>query len=79
MDTNKQTIINIIDSISKEQEALATIIAAESEKIKFAIDKCCECKELICINNSVESMLTTITNLEVVLQNKLKLLKEDNC
>ena len=66
---------NIINSVAQEQEALATIISAESEKIKFATENCKDCKELICINNSVESMLTTITNLEIVLQNKIKTTK----
>ena len=79
METKNNYIKNIIDSIAKEQEALSNIITAESEKIKFAIDNCCNCKDLICINNSVEQMLSTITNLEIVLQNKIKLVKENIC
>ncbi len=79
MDINNQSIINILDSIAKEQEALSQIISSESEKIKYAIERCQECKEIICINQSVESMLTTITNLEIVLQNKIKAIKNTQC
>lgn len=68
-------INNIIDSVAKEQDALSTVISAESEKIKFAVSKCNTCKDIICINNSVESMIVTITNLEIVLQNKIKVVK----
>ena len=77
MNTN-ETINNIIDSVAKEQEALSKIIEAESLKIKFAIENCPDCKDLICINKSVESMLDTITRLEIVLQGKLKIVQNDN-
>lgn len=72
---------NIIDSVAKEQDALSKITEAESMKIKFAIENCPDCKDLICINKSVESMLDTITRLEIVLQGKLKLIQDDglNC
>lgn len=80
MDSN-ENINNIIDSVAKEQEALSKIIEAESMKIKFAIENCPDCKDLICINKSIESMLDTITRLEIVLQGKLKLIQDDglNC
>lgn len=68
---------NIIDSVAKEQESLSKIIEAESMKIKFAIENCPDCKDLICINKSIESMLDTITRLEIVLQGKLKLIQDN--
>ena len=71
---NSQVINNIIDSIAKEQEFLSKIIEAESNKITVATEKCSECSDLICINKSVESMLDTITKLEIVLQSKIKLI-----
>ena len=77
MNTN-ETINNIIGSVAKEQEALSQIIEAESMKIKTAIENCPNCKDLICINKSVESMLDTITRLEIVLQGKLKIVQNDN-
>lgn len=77
MDTN-ETINSIIDSVAKEQEALSKIIEAESLKIIIATEKCPDCKDLICINKSVESMLDTITRLEIVLQEKLKIVQNDN-
>ncbi len=69
------SINNILDSVAKEQEALSQIISSESEKIKIGIIKCTDCKEILCLNNSVENMLVTITNLEIVLQNKIKTTK----
>ncbi len=75
MDSN---VSNIVDSVAKEQDALAKIIEAESLKIKFATENCPDCKDLICINKSVESMLDTITRLEIVLQGKLKIVQEDS-
>lgn len=74
---SNETINNIIDSVAKEQEALSKIIEAESLKIKIATENCPDCKDLICINKSVESMLDTITRLEIVLQGKLKIVQDD--
>lgn len=70
------SVNNLIDSVSKEQEALSQIIEAESLKIKFATENCPDCKELLCINKSVENMLMSITNLEIVLSSKLKISKK---
>ena len=78
--TNDQVINNIIDSIAKEQESLSKIIEAESNKIIVATEKCSKCTDMICVNKSVESMLDTITKLEIVLQSKLKLINSNyNC
>ena len=73
IDPNILAVNNLIDSVANEQDALSSIIEAESLKIKFAIENCPDCKDLICINKSVENMMTTITNLEIVLANKLKI------
>ena len=73
IDPNILAVNNLIDSVANEQDALSSIIEAESLKIKFAIENCPDCKDLICINKSVENMMTTITNLEIVLTNKLKI------
>ena len=73
IDPNILAVNNLINSVANEQDALSSIIEAESLKIKFAIENCPNCKDLICINKSVENMMTTITNLEIVLANKLKI------
>lgn len=70
MDT---AVTNIIDSVAEEQKALASIIEAESGKIKLATENYTDNESLICVNKSVESMLTTITKLEMILHSKLQL------
>lgn len=70
------SVNNIIESVAEEQSALASLIEAESQKIVFATENCSDCKELICINKSAEDMIQSITNLEVVLSNKLKISKK---
>lgn len=80
MNINEQSVNSIIDSVAEEQKSLSKIIEAESLKIKSAIEMCPDCKELICINKSVESMIDSIINLEVILQGKLKIvLNTKNC
>ena len=68
-------VSNMINSVSNEEEALAKLIEAESRKILIAIEICLDCKDLLCINNSVESMMDTITKLEIVLGSKIKISK----
>ena len=68
-------VSNMINSVSNEEEALAKLIEAESRKILIAIENCLDCKDLLCINNSVESMMDTITKLEIVLGSKIKISK----
>lgn len=68
-------VSNMINSVSNEEEALAKLIEAESKKILIAIENCLDCKDLLCINNSVESMMDTITKLEIVLGSKIKISK----
>lgn len=50
-------------------------------KLQKAVSIACEQKELIEINNSVESMVDKITGLEIVLKSKLDLIKPilDDC
>lgn len=81
--TRDQAINNIIDSVASEQTALSKIIEAESLKIKAATEHYVECDDLLCVNKSVESMLNTITKLEIILQSKLQMFEctycNDNC
>lgn len=75
-----QAITNIIDSVAKEQNALASILEAEAEKLKKFICIPCVCPELILdANKSVEKTVTSISLLETQLQLKLRLFDECLC
>ncbi|MCL2565757.1 MAG: hypothetical protein FWE24_08120 [Defluviitaleaceae bacterium] len=71
--TFEQSINELIYSIALEEKAIAHLICAEAEKVKAALKiPNITIKELLCINNSVESTLESITRLESFLLAKLK-------
>ena len=72
--TRDQAITDIIQSIALEETGLSHILNAEGEKIQafVAMKHICP-MQLLEVNCSVESMVKSITNLEMVLQNKLSL------
>lgn len=72
-----QPLNDIITSVALEQTALSHILNAEGEKIQKAQKLNLENNDLININKSVESMINTITKLELILQNKLKLYQKN--
>lgn len=73
--TRCQAITDIISSIALEETALSHILNAEGEKIqKFvATDSDATYTEILEANESVRSMVSAITRLEVILQGKLEL------
>lgn len=73
MSDRETAVNNIIDSVASEQVALAQIIEAEAKKITVATENYSDNDELLSVNKSVESMLNTITKLEIVLHSKLQL------
>lgn len=79
--TRCEAITDIIASVALEQTALAHILNAEGEKIqKFTTTAATPTPEiLLAINKSVKEMVTTITNLEIVLQFKLDLFSDCLC
>lgn len=78
--SRSQAITNIIDSVAREQEALARILAAESEKLQRLIDDPCTCPELLlATNRSVEKTVNAVARLETALQTKLELFEDCLC
>jgi hypothetical protein len=76
--TQEQALNAIITSIAMEETALSRIINAEGEKIHYAIKNLKGCgsaqrlDNLKKINESVTSMLATISDMQLILKNKLK-------
>lgn len=74
-----QAITDIITSVALEQTALSHIINAEGEKIQKIVATAETAEDMLTVNKSVESMVNTITRLEMVLQSKLELFKDCLC
>lgn len=74
--TREQVINLLLASIGTEELSLAHILNAEGEKIQAAVaaynNGQIRIAELLTTNNSVNSMLTDVANMEMVLQNKLE-------
>lgn len=75
--TREQAITSIISSVAFEQTALSKILEAEGNKIQKIIDSdTATTTELLEVNASVLSMVEAITELEMVLRNKLDLFSD---
>jgi len=75
-----QAINAIISSIAAEETALSLLISAESKKIEYVLARArangCSEKELCMIlevNNSVNSMMGRVAEIQMILKNKLAL------
>ncbi len=77
--TRCQAITDIIASIALEQTALSHILNAEGEKIQKIVANTTSAEQLLRVNRSVRSMVSTITRLETVLQSKLDLFEDCLC
>lgn len=77
--TRCQAITDIISSVALEQAALAHIINAEGEKIQKIVASSSTAAEMLAVNKSVNSMISSITRLEMVLQGKLELFGDCLC
>lgn len=76
--TRKQAITDIIQSVALEETALSHILNAEGEKIQKIVAMPDVTPEiLIATNKSVESMVNSISKLEMILQSKLSIF--DGC
>ena len=76
--TLEQSLSAIVTSIAMEEVALSHVLTAESEKIKYVVDcaksKGCDCasiKDILAVNNSAANMIKTITELQMILKDKL--------
>lgn len=74
-----QAITDIIESVALQQTGLSHILNAEGEKIQAVLAIADNTDELLAVNTSVESMVNSITRLEVILQGKLDLFKDCIC
>ncbi len=70
----KQSVSDIIESVSLEQTALSHILNAEGKKLQAVIGmENITTEKLLSVNDSVKSMVDSITKLETILQSKLGL------
>ena len=79
-DSRCKAISELIESVAKEQEALARILDAEHKKIEKTTQLCgVDVDDLVKIDKSVERVLAAVTRLEVAIQLKLDLFRECLC
>ncbi|MEG0297797.1 MAG: hypothetical protein RR620_13835 [Clostridium sp.] len=71
--TRPQAITDIIESVALEQTALSHILNAEGEKIQKIVASSTTSAELLAVNESVKTMVNSISRLEMILQAKLEL------
>ncbi|MEG0770252.1 MAG: hypothetical protein RSG59_10070 [Ruthenibacterium sp.] len=70
--TLEQAISDIVESVALEQTGLSHILNAEGEKIQ-AVVAAGTVDQMMAVNNSVQGILGAVSNLEIILQNKLSL------
>ena len=79
-DDRRKAITELIEAVSKEQEALARILEAEHRKIEKVTELCdTDVDDLVQIDKSVERVLAAVTRLELALQLKLDLFHDCLC
>lgn len=79
-DNRCKSISELIESVAKEQEALARILESEHKKIEKTVDLCrTDVGDLVKIDKSVERVLAAVTRLELALQLKLDLFHNCLC
>ncbi len=65
------TVLNILESIAREEDALACILNAECAKVNKLVDNYSDVETLIAVDNSLQETLDRVTNLEGALLAKL--------
>lgn len=78
-ETRCQAITDIIESVALEQTALSHILNAEGEKIQKVVATATTEAELLAVNKSVQTMVNSITRLEMILQAKLEMFQDCLC
>lgn len=76
--STSQAVSDLLESIALEETGLSHILNAEGEKIQAAIAYCNGdiCK-LLEVNDSVTGLVHAITNLEIILKDKLELISNN--
>ena len=78
--TREQAVTDIIESVALQETALSHILNAEGEKIQKMVALPDVAPEvLLATNKSVESMVNSVANLEIILKQKLDLFGECAC
>lgn len=77
--TRAQAITDIIESVALEETALSHILNAEGEKLQkvLSLEEITP-EDILATNQSVESMVNSVANLETIPKDKLGLFK-DSC
>lgn len=76
--TRPQAISDIIESVALEQTGLSHILNAEGEKIQKVVANG-TIDQMMEVNKSVQSMVNTVSRLEMILQYKLELFQDCLC
>ncbi|MEG1752165.1 MAG: hypothetical protein RR247_03845 [Clostridia bacterium] len=72
--TTEQAINDLIESVALEQTGLSHILNAEGEKIQAMLAvHGVTADQLLAVNASVQETINSVSQLEMVLQNKLNL------
>ena len=66
--TLEQAVVDLVESIALQENALSHILCAESRKMDAAMDLC----KLLEVNDSATNMVHAVANLELVLKDKLE-------
>lgn len=74
-----QSVSDIIQSVALVQAALAHILNAEGEKIQRVVEDAESFDEILAVNQSVNSVVNSVTMLEIVLKSKLALFEGCLC
>ena len=76
----RQAVSHLIESVALEQTALAHILNAEGEKLQRILAfEDLEPQTVLQANHSVESMVNTVSRLEIILRNKLEQFRDCGC
>lgn len=67
----EQALTDIIESIAVEETALSGVLSSEGDILQKAKNAACTTDELICVNESVNSIIKNVARLQVLLQFKL--------
>lgn len=78
--TRCQAVTDLIESVALEQTSLSHILNAEGEKLQAAIKlENITQPQLVSVNYSIKNMVNSISRLEMILQDKLSIVKECSC
>jgi len=71
--TFEQSINSVLASIAMEEAALSHILNAEGEKIQYLLSRCADTNQVIKANESVKSLIDSISDLQLTLKSKMRL------